>query len=271
MPEAKQAHVKVFCDSQVAIQCIKKQGSTRSLPCNMATRNLLLHCEKQDIFLTLTHLGTKENSEADFESRNFRNHDTEWSLCPDIFQKICQIFDIVPQIDMFAERLNAKLPNYCSWMLDPHAQFIDAFTVQWEQFEVIYCFPSFSIIHQVLTKFQDTTTPLRMILVVPAWHTQSWYTRVMNLLIHQPIVIKLDQKTLKLEHKPNQVHPMVNRLHLLASFLSNIHTENKGFQDRWPEYYAKPEQGPPMNSTRPISQGGTHIVAKNRLIPVIHL
>ena len=271
LPDIENAHIKVFCDSQVAIFCIRKFGSTRSLACNAAVRNLLLMCENKDLRLTMTYLGTKDNIEADYQSRNFKNPDTEWSLRQDIFETLCSILQISPEIDMFAERLNAKLPDYCAWELDPHAKFFDAFTVEWEQFNAIYCFPCFSIIHQVLTKFQNTTRELLMLMIVPAWHTQSWYTRVLNLMVKQPIVVKVKSETLKLEHNPAQQHPMVGRLYLLVSVLSNNPIKSKAFLSQWQRSCVKPDQDLLTNNIPPISQGGKHIVIKGKLIPIIQL
>ena len=99
-------HLKVFSDSQVAINCISKEGSTKSLTCNTATRNLLLYCEKQNIELSMAHVPGVENVTADRRSRVFKNPNTEGSLDEQVFAKICHIFQVTPQIDMFAERLN---------------------------------------------------------------------------------------------------------------------------------------------------------------------
>ena len=54
-------HIQIFCDTKVAIACVEKQGSTHSLPCNSATRKLLLYCENHDFVLTLSHISSIEN------------------------------------------------------------------------------------------------------------------------------------------------------------------------------------------------------------------
>ena len=40
-------------------------------------------------------------------------------------------FPFRPTIDLFASRVNAKLPTYVSWKPYPFARYVDAFTVNW--------------------------------------------------------------------------------------------------------------------------------------------
>ena len=74
----------------------------------------------------------------------------KWMLNPKIFEKISKRY-FVPDIDLFASRLNNQIPNYIAWKHDPGAMYIDAFTCNWfdKQF---YAFPSFSIIGKVVQK-----------------------------------------------------------------------------------------------------------------------
>ena len=64
------------------------------------------------------------NVSADDLSRNFKA-DTEWALRNDVFVRLCSLFG-VPDIDLFASRLNHKVPKYASWKPDPLASFVDA-------------------------------------------------------------------------------------------------------------------------------------------------
>ena len=167
-PAHKNLNLKIFSDSMVAIQCINKQGSTQSLPCNTATRSLLLYCEENNIHVSVAHVPGVQNQIADKKSRIFRNPDTEWQISQTLFLKICTILGFTPQIDMFAERLNAKCKIYCSWDLDPFAQHIDAFTVDWNMYEYIYAFPCFSLIGRVMHKFMQTShSKTRLLLLFP--------------------------------------------------------------------------------------------------------
>lgn len=57
------------------------------------------------------------------ESR-YSNIDTQWKLDGWIFERLCGWFG-VPDIDLFASRINAQLPTYVSWKPDPGAKYID--------------------------------------------------------------------------------------------------------------------------------------------------
>lgn len=74
-----------------------------------------------------------------------------------------------PDIDMFASRLNYKVYQYVAWKPDPGAIAIDAFTLDWSRYKLIYSFPSFSLIGKVLQYIQEKSTTA--ILVIPYWPT----------------------------------------------------------------------------------------------------
>ena len=75
-------------------------------------------------------------------------------------------------MDLFASRLNAKLPRFYSWRPDPDAKIVDAFTVPWNQ-NMFYAFPPFCLVGKVLQKIvQEQATG---IVVVPDWDTKAWF------------------------------------------------------------------------------------------------
>ena len=58
----------------------------------------------------MAHVPGIENISADRSSRVFKNPDTEWALADDTFIQICNIFQVTPQIDMFADDLILNVP-----------------------------------------------------------------------------------------------------------------------------------------------------------------
>ena len=107
---------------------------------------------------------------ADKRSRIFKDN-TEWMLNPQIFKNIVSRYG-VPDIDLFASRLNHQLPKYVSWEHDPGAVAVDAFSLHWGN-TFFYAFPPFCLIGQCLKKIAQDAA--KGILVVPNWPTQSWF------------------------------------------------------------------------------------------------
>ena len=66
---------------------------------------------------------------ADFHSWCFTEN-TEWALNTDVFLLLPNIF-FQPEIDLFASALNHQIPTYISWLPNPNAYAVNAFTVSW--------------------------------------------------------------------------------------------------------------------------------------------
>ena len=115
-------------------------------------------------------------------------------------------------IDLFASRLNFKVPQYVSWRPDPGAHFINAFFMDWKP-HYFYAFPPFSVIANCLQKIQkDQSTEL---LIAPLWTTQPWFTPLLNHLTDHPLVLP-QSDTLLVQPHSNAIHPLSKRLQLKA-------------------------------------------------------
>ena len=77
---------------------------------------------------TATHITGKYNGEADKDSRKIRGKDKERMLNKNVFKKIIQHFQFYPKIDLFASRLNKKLPDFVSYRPDPETTYVNAFS-----------------------------------------------------------------------------------------------------------------------------------------------
>lgn len=100
-------HIRALIDNTTAVTYVNKMGGMKE-NLNELARKLLIWCKNRNIWLTAAHLPGSGNCEADYESRN-SNDDTEWELDNIIFSKIEKMFGN-PKIDLFASRLNYKLP-----------------------------------------------------------------------------------------------------------------------------------------------------------------
>ena len=92
-----------------------------------------------------------------------------------------------PGLDLFATCLNNRLPVYVSPRPDPQALALDALILDWNTLPLAYAFAPMPILPKVLQKIQDST--VTVILIAPAWPTQSWFPDLLNLLIRRPVEI----------------------------------------------------------------------------------
>ena len=172
-------HINLLCDNTTAVSYIRNMGGTKSRVCNEVTGEIILWCMPRHLKLSVSHWPAKLNVEADRASRIFHNSNTEWSLAISVFDELRAKWG-EPDIDMFASRLNHKVSQYVGWKPDPGAIAIDAFTVHWSRYKLIYFFSPFNLIDKVLQYTQESNATA--ILVVPYWPTQFWYPHLLQSL-----------------------------------------------------------------------------------------
>ena len=102
-------------------------GGTKSQQLN----DLTLEIWHWGIWLSAVHISGTTNVEADRKSRHFYDQH-EWMLNPKYFQVIQDKYPML-DIDLFASRLNAQLPNYVSWQPDPECSAVNAFSMSWHR------------------------------------------------------------------------------------------------------------------------------------------
>ncbi|XP_044586107.1 uncharacterized protein LOC123266143 [Cotesia glomerata] len=123
----KNCEILLRIDNTTAISYINRMGGVQYVELNKRARDIWTWCEERKIWIFASYIPSRENTEADRESRR-ANVDTEWELEDQSFQKIVNKWG-TPLIDLFASRNNTKAKWFCSWKRDPEALYIDAFTV----------------------------------------------------------------------------------------------------------------------------------------------
>ncbi len=117
-------HIRLRMDNTTAIAYINKLGGTRSLVLSNLVADLWTWALNKGMILSTEHLPGKWNIRADMESRHY--HDSsDWRLDPSLFLALMKIRGPC-QIDLFANRLNAQLPEFFSWKPDPQGLASDA-------------------------------------------------------------------------------------------------------------------------------------------------
>ena len=152
----------IHSDNSTAVAYIDHMGATHSKSMNHLTKYIWLWCISRNIWLSATHIPGSDNEVADLYSRNFREN-SEWLLRKDLFLLICDHLRI-PNIDLFASRLNKQIKNYVSWYPDPDALAIDTFSFDWGPF-FYYGFPPFCLLSKLMAKIR--TDSARGIFIVP--------------------------------------------------------------------------------------------------------
>ena len=208
--EMNKIHVKILSDNSCAISYINNMGGCKSIECDLLAHDLWVWCMEKDIWLSAYHIQGKENI-SDVGSRHF-NDNIEWQLDKQNFDKICCIWGI-PDLDLFASRVNKQLPKYVSWKPDSEAVFIDAFSHDWCS-NYMYIFCPFSLIGRALVKLRKDQG--ECIMILPLWPTQNWWNNFLELLIDYPVVIPVTQSTLFLTSTKKE-HPLSGKLNLVAS------------------------------------------------------
>lgn len=129
------------------------------------------------------------NHVADAKSRKFRD-ELEWKLNDtDVFELLCTRYG-KPGVDLFASRLNAQVNKYVSWFPDPGAMATDAFSISWKEV-YFYAFPPFCL-SRCLDEIEKENAVGFMVPVVPWWPTQTWFPRLLSLLlIKEPVILPL--------------------------------------------------------------------------------
>jgi hypothetical protein len=215
----------VQMDNSTAVAYVKHMGGSQSEQCDLLAKKIWSWCILNGVWLSATFLPGVLNTLADKQSRHFHDR-TEWTLDQVVFEQICESFDkCKPDIDLFASRINTKLRVFCSWRADPQAIAVNAFTVSLD-YNLVYLFPPFSIIQQVLQKLEKEE--VEAILVAPYWPTQVWFPTVLRLAITPPLPLPCRKGTVYLPHQPDQPHPLWKTLHLTAWRLSGKRSIHQG-------------------------------------------
>ena len=130
----------------------------------------------------LARISSQENLIADSASR--LREVPDWSLCEKVFRKVYNRWG-TPDVDLMASNESRKRPVFFSWSRkDNEAWGIDSLAqdVEWNLFELPYCFPPFPLLQQVLEKCRSQKVK-RMILIAPLWAGKPFFPALLDLLI----------------------------------------------------------------------------------------
>ena len=146
--------VTVMCDNSTVVAYVSKRGGTHSRSMCELTSRLLKWTEDIDVHLEARYLPGQNNVLADLLSRRDQAIATEWTLHRQVAKALLSAWGS-PSIDLFASRLNAQLPVYCSLVPDDQAALEDVFRHPWDNLDV-YAFPPFALLGKVLSRVRQS-------------------------------------------------------------------------------------------------------------------
>ena len=188
-------HIRIMTDNSTAVSVINHMGTSHSHSCNSMAKKIWEWCIERNIWLSVAHIPGKDNFVADFESRR-NQKEAEWMLSKASLQDALNELGFMPEIDLFASRINTQFKKYVSYKPDPSALAIDAFTLDWSKL-MFYAFPPFSVIPAVLSKI--VADEAMGVCILPDWPTQGWYPKA--IFIHSFIHLFIRHKGYKREKK----------------------------------------------------------------------
>ena len=149
-------------------------------------------------------------------------------------------------IDLFASRLNNKLPS-------------------WEPYP-FYALPPLSVITKCLQKIdQDQATG---VLTVPFWKTQEWFSVLMNLLVDNSLVLSQAENLLTLLDTGAK-HRLRREIKLIACKLSGPVSFRRMFLAKQQTLLCKYGQKAQLNNTVPTPERGWICVEHQSIIRVL--
>jgi hypothetical protein len=163
---------------------------------------LLAWCESRHISLLGENLPGEDNQLADALSRGgvqssafkrIRGSSVEWHLLPRVCRPIFLRMDR-PHIDLFASKHNHQLPKYFSWEQDPLSMGRNALSQDWSGL-LAYAFPPIALIPRLLLKLSQTAN-CHILLVAPHWPRQAWFSRLLDLLVSEPVLLPISPELL---------------------------------------------------------------------------
>ena len=223
--KVKNSTVLVSTDNTTVVAYIRHQEGARSSDLSEEVWNILNLCLAHDIQLLAKHIPGRFNTLADPMSRIDKPISTEWSLNQEIASKIFQIMDF-PSIDLFATRLNHRLPLYVSPISDQKALSIDALLMDWNHIHA-YAFPPFHLIPAVINKIR--LSQCKIVLIAPLWPDRPWFPELLGLLVSPPVSLPVIPNLLA-QLKGRILHQNPGHLQLHAWELSNNLSEIDNFQ-----------------------------------------
>ena len=171
--------VRVMLDNQTAVAYLRKSGGIRSRRLNSIALETLKFADSIGVHLVPVFIPGRLNVTADGLSRIGQVRETEWVLRTEVLQQVFRQLG-VPWLDLFATRDNSRLAHFVSPHPHPMAYHTDALSLEWSSLGLLYAFPPWKLVTEVLKKFRASSN-VALILIAPMKAAASWLPELMEL------------------------------------------------------------------------------------------
>ena len=113
-----------------------------------------------------------------------------------MFEQICLKW-FTPHVDLFATRLNHKVPLYVSPVPDQNAWDIDGLNINWSGLTA-YVYPPMALLHRVIKKVRQSNCLI--IIIAPGWPGMPWFWDLVQLSTEIPLQLPVSRTLLKQSH-----------------------------------------------------------------------
>lgn len=202
--EARNCTILLEMDNTAAVAYVRNFAGTRSKKLRELAKLMWHWALERNVWLEAIHRAGKDNTVADGLSRNFSSN-REWSLEESVVRELFRRWG-QPSVDLFASRLNNKLPKFFSLNPDPQAEGTDAFKQNWSGLYG-YAFPPSPLVGRTLRKALKDRCSL--IIIAPWWPGQHWFPLLKQCAVEAPVVLTTEGALLK--GPSGELHPLEDK------------------------------------------------------------
>ena len=184
--------------------------------------------KRYELALTAVYYTGPRNAAAETLSHQMPDT-TDWVLPTKFYDKICDHFSVTPEIDLFASYHSYKGNVFVSQREDPKSVAQDAFTVEWDNWDTVYCFPPFDndqTLGRVVKKIASSNC--KVLIVLPWRKRARWFPDIQALSTAPPLHLG-SKVPLTHPHDSTKVHPLSHNGGLkLTAMLCQSGSRKKG-------------------------------------------
>ena len=144
---------------------------------------------------------------------------------------------------------------------------VHAFSFDWSQ-GIIYAFPSFNLIPGVLQKIENEKT--EGILIAPILINQSWFTRLLNLLIKESLWLTSSDISLTFPYRRKSI-PYLPKTRLVACYVSVDTCRSRIFRAKLQILLSNHDDQGQVGNMMSMYPNGCNFVVKETLVPMKQL